>query len=304
MLGRDGRGAKEKNTVSRARKPWASPLSERGVLGRRVQCGHRRWTKEKRFEKGRWWLLFGQACLVCWYSRLVQLWWCGGGEVRWQWCGGRRGAIGAGSGLVNLLSCEANFRRDTQSSKSPKRKMASRFPKSHARAHTQTRGARRSGRTKSGIPRCAHHATVILTPSGTGRLRSLSHHFLAPYSSLGACINHFFGFKMQASTTTPLATPQPAQGAPPQDATETVATGMTGPDIHCWSLLPLNPSSPDHAPANAAFRFCPGVDGDVKTKADTGCAADSGPPVEDTAADGKGNRPPLCPVVSRPVATV
>ena len=51
MLGRDGRGAKEKNTVSRAREPQASPLSERGVLGRGVQCGHRRWTKEKRFEK-------------------------------------------------------------------------------------------------------------------------------------------------------------------------------------------------------------------------------------------------------------
>ena len=57
-----------------------------------------------------------------------------------------------------------------------------RFPKSHARAYTQTRGARRSDRSTSGIPRCAHHATVILTPSGTGRLRSLSPHLLSPYS--------------------------------------------------------------------------------------------------------------------------
>ena len=40
------------------------------------------------------------------------------------------------------------------------------FFQSHARAHTQIRGVRRSGRSKSGIPRRAHHATVILTPSG------------------------------------------------------------------------------------------------------------------------------------------
>ena len=57
-----------------------------------------------------------------------------------------------------------------------------RFPKSLARAYTQTRGARRSDRSTSGIPRCAHHATVILTPSGTGRLGSLSPHLFAPCS--------------------------------------------------------------------------------------------------------------------------